>query len=177
MGLFAGLQGSTCLPYPYFVALMRTLLLRCRTALWLVASVFLLAIAMEWGYLVFSGEEELFLLPDHFHGVVILLFDRADGQVRRYEYGKRVYQVPATGVLRTQFPPNSSVHPLPTFHYMRAGQRVALAPPVRAQAMQAGTAYGPRPSHEAKYLSVLVGSPQELDSLALLRERMDISIF
>jgi hypothetical protein len=60
-------------------------------------------------FLVFSliscnnYEKEIYLLPEHFHGRVNVVFNQKNGEKRVYENGDRIYKIPKDGVLVTQF--------------------------------------------------------------------------
>jgi len=49
------------------------------------------------------AEDEIHLLPDGYEGLVVIVFNRADGQPKEYEGKKRVYRIPGNGILKTQF--------------------------------------------------------------------------
>lgn len=46
---------------------------------------------------------ETYLIPQGFKGRVNIVFNREDGVPPKYENGRRVYQIPANGILLTQF--------------------------------------------------------------------------
>lgn len=50
-----------------------------------------------------ESEPELFLIPNNYHGVVIVLFDQDNGQDESYIEGKRLYDIPGNGILLTKF--------------------------------------------------------------------------
>ena len=50
-----------------------------------------------------SGEKELTLLPDGYTGPVLVLYEQRDGQPREYRGNWRIFRIPASGVLKTQF--------------------------------------------------------------------------
>ena len=49
-------------------------------------------------------EPELYLIPDNYEGVVIVLFNQPNGQQERYDGGRRLFDIPPNGVLATRFP-------------------------------------------------------------------------
>lgn len=51
-------------------------------------------------------EKEIYLIPEGFRGELIVYFDQHDGQEIQYEDSVRVYQIPPSGYLKTQFPKN-----------------------------------------------------------------------
>jgi hypothetical protein len=71
--------------------------------------IFLLALSL----LLFAGcsespqcEEEIYLLPEGFRGKIMVFFDQTDGQEMLYENTARIYQIPVSGVIKSQFPKN-----------------------------------------------------------------------
>lgn len=48
-------------------------------------------------------DTEYYLLPENFIGRVTVIFDQDSGSAIKYEGGKRIYEIPANGILRTQF--------------------------------------------------------------------------
>jgi len=51
-------------------------------------------------------EKEIYLLPEGFRGKLIVYFDQPDGQEILYEDSIRIYHIPPSGFLKTQFPKN-----------------------------------------------------------------------
>jgi len=51
-------------------------------------------------------EKEIYLMPEGFRGQMIVYFDQPDGQAIQYEDEARLYLLPPTGLLKTQFPRN-----------------------------------------------------------------------
>ncbi len=51
-------------------------------------------------------EKEIYLLPDGFKGKMIVFFDQPDGKEIQYEDGVRLYPIPTSGFLKSQFPRN-----------------------------------------------------------------------
>jgi len=50
-----------------------------------------------------NPEPETYLIPREFTGRVDVIFNRKDGSPPKYENGRRVYEIPSSGVLLTQF--------------------------------------------------------------------------
>src|SRR5579872_1899917 len=48
-------------------------------------------------------EAESYYIPESFKGRVNIIFNQSKGESSTYENGRRVYQVPANGILLTQF--------------------------------------------------------------------------
>jgi len=51
-------------------------------------------------------EKEIYLLPENFWGTMIVYFNQPNGQKIEYEDDARVYHIPSSGYLKTQFPKN-----------------------------------------------------------------------
>ncbi len=52
------------------------------------------------------GEEDIILVPTNFKGGILILFNQKSGKPTRYHDGKRLYEIPPDGILKTQFAPN-----------------------------------------------------------------------
>ncbi len=50
-------------------------------------------------------EAEIYLIPNSYRGKVNIIFNQAKGQDIKYEKGKRVYRIPANGILLTKAKP------------------------------------------------------------------------
>lgn len=48
-------------------------------------------------------EKEIYLIPEGFKGELIVYFDQPDGQEIEYEDSARIYHIPPSGYLKTQF--------------------------------------------------------------------------
>ena len=46
---------------------------------------------------------ERYLIPENYRGPVYVIFNQKDGQAKEYEGRRRLYRIPSTGVLFTQF--------------------------------------------------------------------------
>lgn len=50
-----------------------------------------------------ESEPELFLVPDNYQGVVIVLFNQPNGEHEKYIDGRRLFDIPQNGILATRF--------------------------------------------------------------------------
>jgi len=53
-----------------------------------------------------TGEPEMVVTPRGFTGYVLVVFNQPTGRPPRYAGRQRLYEVPASGVLKTQFTAN-----------------------------------------------------------------------
>jgi len=134
-----------------------------------------------------AGQSELTLLPDGFEGPVLILLSAHDGQPPEYRGKARVYRIPASGVLRTQFGAYSG-YVSPTFYYARGdtlrqsireldGPEMSSADTdVYVFLYELGT-FGKDPGadtlHDRHYLTFLVGHVSDAESLAIRRQRLE----
>jgi len=51
-------------------------------------------------------EEEVYIVPEGFRGKIIVFFGQADGQAKQYENTARLYHIPASGYIKSQFQKN-----------------------------------------------------------------------
>jgi hypothetical protein len=57
-------------------------------------------------YIVFKvtdASHDIFLIPEGFRGQVIVLYGQSDGQPKEFDGNWRIYRVPQSGILKTQF--------------------------------------------------------------------------
>lgn len=72
------------------------------------------------------AEPELHLIPQGVEGPVLIVFNDPDGEPAEYEGESRVYEIPKSGVLRTQFSPNEGWRN-PVYMYVdEQGQRTSI---------------------------------------------------
>ena len=72
------------------------------------------------------SENSIYILPKNYQGVVFILYGQKDGKQQRYEDSKRVYEIPADGILRTQFEPNVGWRSLDKYYYLDNGKRIEV---------------------------------------------------
>ena len=57
------------------------------------------------------------LLPDNFIGNVVIIYDVSDGVAKKYDHGRRIYEIPSSGVLLTKFSPYTGWHAFDEYYY------------------------------------------------------------
>ena len=53
-----------------------------------------------------TGEDSIVLIPNNYEGFVFIMYEQKDYQELAYENGKRVYNIPHSGILKTSSLPN-----------------------------------------------------------------------
>ncbi|MET0637852.1 MAG: hypothetical protein ABWZ25_17610 [Chitinophagaceae bacterium] len=71
-------------------------------------------------------EPETYLLPQDFTGKVNIIFNQANGEPVKYENGRRVYEIPANGILLTQFKDEDGIIDHEYYYVDSAGNRTRL---------------------------------------------------
>lgn len=64
-----------------------------------------------------SGEQEIIVVPKEYKGYVLIIFNQKNGSPKKYEGKKRVYEIPQSGVLKTQFTGNMGWREFPEYYY------------------------------------------------------------
>ncbi|MBW8200532.1 DUF6843 domain-containing protein [Flagellimonas abyssi] len=70
-----------------------------------------------------KAEDTIRLIPEGYEGAVVIIYNQEDGAPKEYEENARVYRIPETGVLRTQFEPNYGVQNHQFFYVGSNGER------------------------------------------------------
>ena len=76
-----------------------------------------------------AAEQSMYLLPNRFVGNVLIVFNQPDGAPAEFRDGARLYRIPTSGVLRTQFKPNYGLHIPDLYYYVDSHGRAIKALP------------------------------------------------
>lgn len=132
-----------------------------------------------------SGEEEEYLLPEGYVGTVYIIFDQKTGIPPKYDEGKRLYEIPANGILRTQFNTNEGWHGIPIYYYIDSYNKKL---PITFQlenknikkdslqvcCIQNGNGY--KESNEiVKYERFFIGNQSQIDSAIEKQQLIDVT--
>lgn len=63
------------------------------------------------------AEQEVIIIPRDYIGYVLIIYNQPNGADPIYENGKRIYHIPANGILKTKFSPNPGWMEFPEFYY------------------------------------------------------------
>src|SRR5687767_1606837 len=86
------------------------------------------AIALPVGFVLFAilsslARPEIYLIPEGFRGPIYVVFDQERGHAKEYDGLRRIYRIPQTGVLFTQFERNEGILNQKFFFVTKAGER------------------------------------------------------
>ncbi len=73
-----------------------------------------------------KAEPETYLLPNGFTGRVNIIFNQKEGSEKKYEDGRRVYEIPSDGILLSQFTINDGFMDRKYYSVDGAGKRTEL---------------------------------------------------
>src|ERR1700710_258694 len=71
-------------------------------------------------------EPEDYLIPENFTGRVTVIFNQKEGMPIKYENGRRVYEIPANGILLTQFKAEYGIINHHYFYFDSTGKKTGL---------------------------------------------------
>lgn len=83
-------------------------------------------IAMQAMFGCKQAEPETYLISESFKGKVNIIFNQEKGALPKYENGRRVYEIPISGVLLTQFKDEYGLGDHQFYYVNSAGKRTAL---------------------------------------------------
>ena len=69
-----------------------------------------------------KAEPETYLIPEGFTGKVNIVFNRKEGRPVKYDGGRRIYEIPADGILLTQFATNDGFMNRKYFYKSQSGE-------------------------------------------------------
>ena len=131
-------------------------------------------IYLYWYYTT-SGENEIYLLPNNYKGIVYIIFDQKNGAPKQYENGSRIYSIPQSGILKTQFSFNDGWRQLPYFYYTVGRQKRVLIKNkgISVTSGTGGTAVSDSTGVTVSFFEYAVGKKQELDGLTSYSVRIN----
>jgi hypothetical protein len=152
----------------------------------------LLVVILAIGSVVFylfkdeKGEDEIYLVPEGYQGAVFIVFNQHDGVNKKYEKGKRVYEIPSNGILKTKFELNKGWHQLPLCFYVNKqtrtpvkyyqfGEEVKGGDTIQACCSSAGVYYKNSNNQAVDYDVFFIGTEAVIDSAYEARMKVDLS--
>ncbi len=72
--------------------------------------IFLVFIFLIWKIFFSSGDDEVYLLPNNFTGIVTIIYDVKDGTPIKLENNIRTFEIPTGGILKTNMLLSNEFH-------------------------------------------------------------------
>jgi hypothetical protein len=141
----------------------------------ILGSIVVLIVGYLFWHYTSSADDEIHLLPKGFTGIVIIRFNAKNGKEKSYEDGKRVYKIPANGILDTKFDYNEGVINPPEFYYLEKDKRTPIPSKYKVFSMQGGIADSDITNKGVDFESYLLCEEKDQDSLFTVRERMNVA--
>ena len=148
--------------------------------------VIIVSIYFLWKMFGSSGEDEIYLIPNNFKGIITIIFNVKDGQNVRYENGKRIYQIPENGILKTQFSFNEGFHQENFYYDDKDNLRKEIlfdalnktnSEEIQILKSVSGVSNNGNGTKEVRYHQFIVCKRSELDSLSKVEKRLNITDF
>nr|WP_315176520.1 hypothetical protein [uncultured Flavobacterium sp.] len=135
--------------------------------------VVILIIGYLFWYYTSSADDEIYLMQKDFTGIVIIRYDVPNGADIIYENGKRIYNIPSSGILETKFSPNEGWSDPPQYYYLDGANRIPITRH-KVYSFEVGTAMNNITNKNITYASYIVSDEKSIDSLYNVREKMNI---
>ena len=133
------------------------------------------------------GHREIYVLPNGYTGRVVIIYDQANGAAKTYENGSRVYRIPESGVLKTQFSGNYEWSEFPDFHYGRIDKETQIPlqvewenhsfDSVNATLVSTGSVYKIDDNTRIKFGEFYVGTKKQVEEATKQARQVDILEF
>ena len=133
-----------------------------------------------------TGEPAIFVLPEGYTGYVIIIYDQENGVAQKYKDKSRLYEIPETGILKTQFKNNPGWTDFPKFYYKKVTSENQLSFTMDAKNLPADTivAFGGSSGYVSKdiegkegirYVQYFIGTEAQIDTAYKEAEKLDIA--
>lgn len=131
-----------------------------------------------------TKENEVVILPEGYTGYIVIIFGQEEGLQKKYENGKRVYEIPPSGILKTQFGADYGRSDFPEFYYgSHNGKELPIkidwedfsGSDVNATLFSVGKSYRDNGSNEPiEYVKAYIGTKSQIEAAVKEAERLDI---
>jgi len=131
------------------------------------------------------GEGEIVIVPQHYTGYIVIVYDQAEGQNPDYKDGKRIYRVPENGILKTRFSANPGWIGIPEFYYgeIASENKILFKPdprslPIDTVVANGGTAGSVKKvaggEEFVRFLEYYIGNKEQIDAAKERVQRLDL---
>ena len=132
-----------------------------------------------------AGENEIFIIPKNYTGYIVIIYNQQNTAVPKHEDKKRVYEIPVSGVLKTQFKAKEGWAGFPQFYYEKvspenqinfvADRKKLPADTVVATGAISGSANKDLAGKQTvKFALYYVGDKAQIDTAYEAAEKLDI---
>ena len=148
----------------------------------IIVAIILIVIVWELFYIQTVSKEEIFILPENFKGVVLIVHNQKDGVSIKKENGKIIYRVPFNGILKIKMPLKPALPKMWYYFEDSKGKRTEFfycferkemeknKDKVYAFGLSTGTYQ--EGNDKVDYTMFLVGTAKEADSLSKVAEKL-----
>lgn len=68
-----------------------------------------------------GGDKEVIIVPKNYRGYIVIIYNQKSGEKIKYEDRKRIYEIPSTGILKTQFEANYGLREFTEYYFDKIG--------------------------------------------------------
>lgn len=133
-----------------------------------------------------GGEQEVLVVPKNFKGYVLVIFNQKNGQPIRYMGKKRVYEIPANGILKTQFKVNNGWRDLTEYYVDEISHENMLPSFVEAEKIPKDKTVGfmgetgtvkknSKSTERVEFSEFYIGTRSDIEKAKNLVEKLDIA--
>lgn len=132
-----------------------------------------------------KGQEEVIIIPKDYIGYIIIIYNQKNSKEPKYEDGKIIYEIPESGILKTQLPDNSGWTNFPEFYYEKVSPENKITFKIESKdipidsVVASGGVYGGvnkdlAGNEVVRYLRYYIGNKAQTDSAYKKAEKLDI---
>ncbi len=132
-----------------------------------------------------NGDKEVIILPKNYRGYVVIIYNQKAGVQAKYENGKRIYEIPSSGILKTQFDGNYGLREFTEYYFEKIAPENKIPSYVEFVKMPSNTIIGfmgatgnANKDYEGKqtveYTLYYVGTKSDIERAIEQAERLDI---
>lgn len=129
------------------------------------------------------NDDEVFIVPKYFTGYIIVIYNQEHGAPKEYNDGRRLYEIPYNGILKTQFPSYSGLTRMPEFYVdeitsvarMRYVHTYGLIPQDTVVAFGGPVGVQYIDNEAVRYAIHYIGNRAQIDSAQSTIEKFDLS--
>ncbi|MEW6774623.1 MAG: hypothetical protein AB1304_11605 [Bacteroidota bacterium] len=132
-----------------------------------------------------TGEDEIVIVPKNYTGYIVIIYDQKQGAEPKYEGKKRLYEIPANGILKTQFTDNPEWTHFPEFYYEKISpeNKIRYTPEPKNIHVDTVIAYGGiagainkdlEGKEVVRYVVYYIGNSAQIDTAYETMKKLDI---
>lgn len=131
------------------------------------------------------GEREIIVVPKGYTGYIVIIYNQKQGTATKYHDKRRVYEIPSSGILKTQFSANYGWREFPEFYCEKIAPENKIPfetefknVPQDSIVAFGGVSGGANKDHKGedvvRYLEYYVGNKEQIEAAVAAAEKLDV---